>query len=257
MPFRKPYSRSARFTGTALLLLAGPAHSAEANLPLIGSQLLSLLVVVIVVESAMAAIFHWRVFRTLFGHHALRTPVMVAVGLLIVTQLKFDAFGDIAVASGIAANDAKGTLTTILSALVIAGGSSGINTIFQKLGIRSPLPSASEEPKLDQSQAWLAIQVFRNAAVGDVKIALRQTDAPAVAPIVGIATDRDFKRRWRDAWGLSTLRFPRAGGKLVEAGKTYEISLIYSTGTGEPETAHPAWTGSFAPRAVVDLELTA
>ena len=52
-------------------------------------------VVVVVLESALSAVFTWRVYRAVFNHRALKMPIMFAVGLLVVIGFDYDVFAHV------------------------------------------------------------------------------------------------------------------------------------------------------------------
>jgi hypothetical protein len=244
----------------ALLLLTTPALAdtgtqATDLLPVVGALLGKLLLVLLLLESAMAALFNWRVYRVVLSGRAWKTPIMFILGLLVVQGFDYDfmatAITDIAGGSG-----TVGWLSTTLSALVVAGGSQGVHDLLKRLGLRSPIPDAEEKPALKEDQAWLALRVNRVKAVGDIQIILTETTKPADAPLVGSINDTSLKQRLSEAFGLWHLRFPRTGGRVVKPGITYDLALRYATAE-DAAAIYPIGSFAFAPRAIVDLDVTA
>lgn len=227
------------------------------QLPDLAVELGKLVAVVAVVESALSALFNWRVYRVLFNDRALKTPIMFAVGLLIVTQFQYDIFGRV-IARALAedpANWSGGLLSTLLSAMIIAGGTSGINTLFQRLGIRNPLQTAEAAPTLNMDEAWIAIHVVARPECQNIRIAMKETEAVPDLPLVGSVQQRGFWQRLSEAFSSDAMRFPNYGGRKVRANKVYEISLVYSlvSAAGVQDREAPVFTGGFGPRAVIDL----
>jgi hypothetical protein len=245
-------------------LAAVPAYAQDPAVPDIGTlgiQLVALAVVVLVVESALATIFQWRVYRMLFNNRAMKTVVMVAVGLTVVLAFNYDVFAKIIslVIPGTTPDNWSGKISTLLSALIIAGGSSGVNTIFQRLGIRNPVAAEPERPILNDKQAWFSLRVHRRSAVGPIKIAIDEIpDDPLLPILAGTVGDRTFIDRLKEAFFANSMRFPPYGGRTMEVGKTYEI-VAYGTRMVDnaPEPiAETVFKGGFAPRAIVDFTVT-
>jgi len=223
----------------------------------IGALLGKLLLVLLLLESAMAALFNWRVYRVVLSGRAWKTPIMFGIGLLVVTGFDYD-FIDTAITdiAGGGASDSLGWVSVTLSAMVIAGGSQGVHDILKKLGLRSSIPDAEAKPDLREDQAWLALRLRRDKAVGDIQIILSETDRLAEATIVGSVDDRSIGQRLSEAFGLRDLRFPRTGGRVVKSNVTYDLALRYAE-AGTAAAVHPVGSIAFAPRAIVDLDVIA
>ncbi len=242
-----------------LVLLATPAFAQDtAAVPAeIGPLLGKLLLVLILLESAMTALFNWRVYRIVLAGRAWKTPIMFGLGLLVVFGFGFDPVRDalIAIAGGSVAAGFE-WLSPLLSALVFAGGSQGIFDLFRKLGLRAPLAEGDDRPPLREDQAWLALRIRRVHAVGEIQVILAENPGGTAPSLVGSIDDRPLGRRLAEAFGLGGLRFPRTGGQLVKPETTYDLALRFDTAdrTGVVQTV-----GSLrlAPRAIVDLDVTA
>lgn len=250
-----------------LLAAAGPVLAQAVATPVpaddfdtasLARELARVLGFVILIESAMAALFRWRAYRVLLGGRALKTPIMFAVGWLVVTQFHYDIVARLLqIADPGSQVVQSGTFSQLLSALVIAGGSSGIADIFRKLGLRPPIEAETPAKRLGKTEAYLSVQIERVAALGEVQIALRELDSCTEPPIAGSVGERPLNERLRDAFGFTRMRFPREEGQIVKALKDYEITLIYRTEDTPVPKPHPPLTVCFAPGALVDLRLTA
>lgn len=252
----------------AFTVVAGPAFAEDTAVPNVGqlgTELVALAVIVLVVESALATIFQWRLYRMLFNNRAVKTLVMVAVGLTIVLGFQYDIFARLVALVTPSSTPAtwSGKISTGLSALIIAGGSAGVNTLLQRLGIRSPIQAEPERPLLNKDQAWISIRVRRNTAVGPVQIAVRElTDDASTPALAGTVTERTFWETVREAFMADAMRFPTYGGRTVTSGKTYEIlamgkRLVPVNGVSQSEDfSMPVYTGSFASQAIVDFSVT-
>ena len=92
----------------------------------LAAELARVLAFVIVIESAMSAVFNWRLYRVLLGGHAMQTPIMVLVGFLVVSLFDYDIVARLLhITMPSSAQPASNWLSMTLSALVIAGGSNG------------------------------------------------------------------------------------------------------------------------------------
>ena len=207
-------------------------------------------VVVVVLESALSAVFTWRVYRAVFNHRALKMPIMFAVGLLVVIGFDYDVFAHVMKLAGTAGGSTW--VTKVISALIVAGGSSGVNTLFQNLGLRSPLPEAPARPVLAQTEAWISVRVNGGAPSDIFQVAIKEveTNGPQLAGSVEV---KPFGVRLREAWQSDARRFPNYGGWSVKAGQGYLIQVVDSrVENAEPKTVYQ---GSFAPRAIIDFQV--
>jgi hypothetical protein len=209
-------------------------------------------IVVVILESALSALFNWRVYREVVNHRAWKTPLMFATGLVIVWQFGFDVFAQMLPKAGAVNAPADGNwLTMIVSALILAGGSSGVNTLFQNLGLRNPLPEAPKRPDLDEGEAWVSVLV--NGAVPGIRYHVAfEEDAAITGPhLAGSVETRGWWARLTAAFGNQANRFPNYGGWSVKARQGYRITVVDTTVTGAvPKTV---FAGCFAPRAIIDF----
>ncbi len=115
----------------------------------IGEVLLVFLVLSIVFESALTPVFSWRVFRKRFDGKGVKTPIVVILAFVVFWSYDLDIINDILVAVNYIAETDPRSYTLggqALTALLIAGGSSGILNIYKRLGIRSPVPKPESKP---------------------------------------------------------------------------------------------------------------
>lgn len=115
----------------------------------VGGVLLIFLVLSIVFESALSPVFNWRVFRNRFDGKGVKTPIVVILAFVVFWSYDLDIINDILVAVNYIAETDPRSYTLggqALTALLIAGGSSGILNIYKRLGIRSPVPKPESKP---------------------------------------------------------------------------------------------------------------
>ncbi len=243
--------------------LAGAAQAQDSaaagasTLTALAQDLGKFAVVVVFIESAMSAIFNWRVYRAIVNYRSMKTPVLWAVGLAVVATYHYDIFNIImASVKPVAASSAGSWLTYAVSALMIAGGSSGINTLFLRLGIRSPIAEEPVKPALSMTEAWLSVKVTRTAARGPIQIAIEEVAGGPALPLVGSLQERTLGQRLRDAFGADSMRFPSYGGWTIKAGQSYRITAIATaeSANGLVSQSKVIYEGAFAPRAIVDLQ---
>ncbi|MEM8542261.1 MAG: hypothetical protein AAGF25_15010 [Pseudomonadota bacterium] len=259
-----------RLTFLVLLLLgilSGPSHAqglSAADIDLndddiyqASAKALSvLLVVAILIENALALIFNWRIFRAYFNLDALKTIISFVVSLVVVKQFELDVFGSLLLVYGDAGLRETSELTTeVLSAMIIAGGSAGVNNVMRALGYRRPVSIDDDLPPADR--AWVAINVKRGSGSDSLQIAITPqcgdaSNQPAIAGTV-------FANRPKLMSLLTTNnnRFPRNGGYEVEPGKSYRIAVIGTDKQGKRKAVNVSEDPMrFAPRAIVDLDVT-
>ncbi|GAK58627.1 hypothetical protein U27_05601 [Candidatus Vecturithrix granuli] len=114
-------------------------NSSHINMNEVLNILVVFLVLSIVFEVALTPIFTWRVFLSYCHKRGFKTPITVSLAFLVFWGYDLDIITDLL-------NVLKPTMSItnpspggqFLTALLIAGGSSGIFQIFTKLGIRNP-----------------------------------------------------------------------------------------------------------------------
>lgn len=259
---------AARLMATVVITLAtaGTAFAADPALPKVpelGAELAALLVVAIVLESALATIFNWRVYREFFNGRAVKTLVMIAFGYALVRLFDYDFVARMVGYAG--ATGSEPWLSEILSALVLAGGSAAVFQLFTALGLRTPVnPAQRNEPP--QDKAWVSVRIVRDKAIGEVKLffdKLPETNPPDTRPaLAGVVGQGGFGRRIFSLFFADPLRFPSYGGRTVEAEKLYLITASWEEAPANPEEepqkkSDTIYEGKFAGRAIIDLVYTA
>lgn len=143
-----------------LCLSVSPAFAAEGgnNMGHVGDVLLVFLVLSVVFEVALTPIFNWRLFMTHLEGRGYKTPITVALAFIVFWGYGLDIISDLLNALGKSAEKSIGG--QILTALLIAGGSSGVFQIFTKLKIRME----PEERKAKAEEAKQSLEQRRAAA---------------------------------------------------------------------------------------------
>ena len=231
------------------------ALAKEGMLDASGKILVALLVLAIVLENALALLFNWRPFLETFDPRAVKPVVAFAVSYIFITSFNLDAVSALVTSFGGKPVNA-GWLGLVITAMVVAGGSSAVNRLMQSLGVR--LPAAAQ----DQTQrrpppdhAWLSVTFRRKKATGRVFVMLQSIPTPAQpdpAQVIGsldgpgTAGSRLFSYFFR-----SRSRFPPSGGYAVLPG-TYKLWLEAPGGL-RSETAWGPY--GVATGALIDVEL--
>ena len=201
------------------------ALAKEGMLDASGKILVALLVLAIVLENALALLFNWRPFLETFDPRAVKPVVAFAVSYIFITSFNLDAVSALVTSFGGKPVNA-GWLGLVITAMVVAGGSSAVNRLMHSLGVR--LPAAAQ----DQTQrrpppdhAWPSVTFHRKKATGRVFVMLQSIPTPAQpdpAQVIGsldgpgTAGSRLFSYFFR-----SRSRFPPSGGYAVLPG-TYK-----------------------------------
>lgn len=255
--------------GAGLVLGAQPAFAQGAvpdALPTLGTKLIGLFVVATLMESALTAIFNWRLYREFFNGRAVKTLVMALVGYAVVVTFHYDIFQQIVVLSGgVGAGDG---VSRLLSALVLAGGSAAVYEVFKALGLRPPVEPEATVRKPPEDKAWVSVRIIRKRAIGEVTVhfdtlADPAPDVRAAPALVGVIGDRQtLWQRLKSLFFADPARVPMYGGRTVEAGASvYRISLSYTL-PAEDADAPPVpvsetiYMGRFAGRSIIDFVRT-
>jgi hypothetical protein len=111
-----------------------PGTIVEIDMKDVGSVLLVFLVLSVVFEVALTPLFNWRVFMARFEGEGYKIPITVALAFIVFWGYGLDIISDLLTAMNKPIGVSLGG--QILTALLIAGGSSGVFQIFTKLKIR-------------------------------------------------------------------------------------------------------------------------
>ena len=211
-----------------------------------------LFILAVLVENGLALLFRWRPFLSTFDTRSVNPVVSFALSLLFVSMFHLDiTTGLMNIYSG--ENNPQGWPGTLLTAMIVAGGSGAVNRLFRAFGLRLPLAEAAETPRPPPGKAWIAVALAPSTrAVGAVDVLIGPPGTPTAAGTIDSV-----------APGLSRLvslfvrgrrRFPRSGGHAVPLGEQCVVRLHGLDRNGQ---ALDAQWGPYvlAEGAVVDLDL--
>ena len=120
------------------------------------AALTMLFVVAVLLESAFALIFNWRVFLAYFSRSGVKTIVMIGVSLVVVKGFNLDI-----VSSLLAAYQRSPQPSGFWSQFITAlgrRGSAGVYNIMYTLGYRKEKPESEISPRPPADKAWVAFQ---------------------------------------------------------------------------------------------------
>jgi hypothetical protein len=196
------------------------------------------LVLAVLLESAFALLFNWRLFQEYFVGRAWRSPIMFLTSLAVVRQFDLDLVASLFNAyHGVAADVSGGLFTKMLTAMILSGGSVGVNRILVNLNLRTDVPKAVEEqPKVARNEAYISIEVQAGGSQGSragrggqqFEVDLDPVDVGILPATVG--TIPCGSKRLRRLLFPNRCRFPASGGFRVGTDKAYRISIV-DTGT--------------------------
>lgn len=223
-----------------------------------GSSLLKLFVLAILIENALAVLFNWRLFRAYFNLRGVKTLVMIVISLIAVFSFNLNIVAELLLQYDVDLSPEDSKLASqVLTALILAGGSSGVNDLMVKFGWRdanrAKEKTVTAAPK---NQAWIAIRVSRTNAAGPIGVRLSQSSPqPAVLPDALAGTISNRSMAAKDLLLHNKDRFPSSGGYVVTPGKEYSLSLDAVDAAGQSIPCSIDGKYVFADGAIVDLEV--
>lgn len=166
-----------------------------------------ILVLAIVLEIGLSTLFNWKYFQEHMQDKGLRTPIAVAVSGYFVYHYQLDTVADLLSSfTDPQLPFARTTPGYIITAFIVAGGSSTVYELFRKFGIRTPF-----EPP-----AQIVVDLVRQ-------------NVPSTAP-VNVSIDDKLVAT------VAANRFPIAGEYSISAG-SHEIGLEGRDAAGTVKTA--------------------
>lgn len=215
-----------------------------------------LFVLAVVLESALAILFNWRPFVETFNSRAVKPVVSMAFSLLLVYMFKIDLVTSLAklISPNVPALDNTGR---ILTAMVIAGGSAGVNNLMVALGFRQARTPETVAPAPPANKGWISVSIVRTAAImGPVTVAIGVADPNTQQVPVIASIDRSTRPGYR-YFLRDRGRFPGSGGYAVAKGDniTVKVSALNSDNTKPP--IQKTWgPHTIADGAIIDLTFT-
>lgn len=210
-----------------------------------------LFVVATLLESALAVLFNWRLFLTFFDARVMRPVVSVGFSYLFVVAFDLDIVRQLIEAYSGKAPPSTGA-SQFISALMLAGGSAGVNKLLVSFGFREVKKQEDVVPKLAFTDAWISVKLVRDKAKGAVTVLAGPTKETlkAIGVIPGPSLSRPWSYFLRD-YG----RFPGSGGFTVRPGPLM-VTLEGRDADNNIISTPPSWgPHEIAGGAIVDLTL--
>jgi len=226
------------------------------------SSLIILFVLAVLIESALAVIFNWRLFLEMFNGRGVKTLVAILVSWVVVVTFDLDqkVFEALLAAYGITGEQTDRTIGIILTTLILAGGSGGVNRILVALGYREKIDNKPRVPKAPKGEAWIAVRFRRDKATGPIEVKLQklgQRTASSPPELAAIVAPVGFWYRLWSVFFLDRNRFPPTAGESVKPGFEYQIRIDARDAQGKRiPCALDDRTYCFADGAVIDFDIT-
>jgi hypothetical protein len=217
-----------------------------------------LFVLAIVLEMALAILFNWRPFVETFNSRAVKPVVSLAFATALVYMFQIDLVTSLAklISPNVSPLDDTGR---ILTAMVIAGGSAGVNNLMVGLGFRQQRTPEQVAPKPPADTGWISVSVVRTDKIkGPVTVAIGEAGAttgkvPVVASLEHSASGRLYRYFLRDRG-----RFPGSGGYAVSKDKqiTVKASALKNNDPNNGVLEKTWGPHTIADGAIIDVTFT-
>ena len=210
-------------------------------------------VVALLLESGLAVLFNWRPFLMLFDARGVRTVVSVAFGYLFVRAFDLDIVRELVNAYSTDPPKDSEFGSQFISALILAGGSAGVNKLLVALGFREVKTVEQVVSKPPPTRAWISVALTRKDAKGPVDVHIGQDGKDVVAGTITSSSRR---------LGILTYfirdygRFPPSGGHAVDPDKPVTVQLKGVDANNKPVESSIWSAPGLAAGAIVDLRLT-
>jgi hypothetical protein len=209
-----------------------------------------LFVLAVLIESALAIVFNWRPFVETFNARAVRPLVAVVVAYIFVEGFDLDIVTNLVNGATTAEHPSR-PLGQILTAMIIAGGSAGVNSLFVALGYRERKTPETTAPKPPPTVGWIAVRLVSKPPEGSGSIDVCIGKPPAAdkpPPVVG--TIKHKSRAVVNYLLADKGRFPTYGGHAVAADSEVTIALMSGDETIKKWGPHTVAGG-----AIIDIDL--
>lgn len=210
----------------------------------------------VIVESALQLIFRWRPYVTVVNTSGANGIVAFFVSLFLVVSFDLDITTQIINAyTGPANAFANGHVGTGLTALIIAGGSSGVNRILRRFGFRPIGPPDEVSGPPDDDIAWLSVSVERSEAIkGDLQVLYGPKENEAVIGTIPSGKPKPLGWFWKNFFRDGS-RFPPSGGFTVPVVAEKQRVIVKGFDTHGKDVSASWGPERIGPRAIVDISL--
>lgn len=218
-----------------------------------GRAILLLFALAVLLESALALLFNWKPFVERLVPRAVRPLIAFAAAWLVVCLLGIDVMASLANAMNATETQAS-TVGQILTAMVLAGGSAGVNNMLVALGFRSVRTPETTAPKAPPDKAWLAVRAVEGKSRGDLLVYLNPTGTDNA--LLGVIKGRSKPNSPLSWFVTDRGRVPGYGGHTVDPDKEYTLEVHGRDENGDVlKLTPPIGPLKFAKGAVVDIDV--
>ncbi|MBI6565375.1 hypothetical protein YA0745_25475 [Pseudomonas synxantha] len=208
----------------ALIVAIGPAGPWGAQYAPAFKVLFAMFVLAVVLEWGLAVLFNWRWFLEVFDAKGLRTLISVGFAFWVVAKYDLDLMTRlINILWG--ARHSSDTVSQFISALVLAGGSSGVNSMLVALGFRAVRTAELVRPKPPPTKAWISVTAVRSESVGPLMLLMSTDGGANYSLIQQFENTWESERRWWHFVLRDPGRWPRFGGFTLDPGTAYEFEV--------------------------------
>jgi len=218
--------------------------------------LFTLFILAVVIESGLQLIFRWRPYLRTFNTSGVNALIAFAFSWFFVGYFQLDIATRLVNAYlGAQSGYANSPVGYALTAMIIAGGSAGVNRVFRAFGIRPIGPPAEVIGPRHDDTAWISVSVKREMARGTISILYGKENQEAViGTISGEYKDNPFRNMFLRNKG----RFPQSGGYRVAVTDDAQVIKVLATDDRGQEIVVPIWgPHPIGPRAIIDVSRTA
>ncbi len=204
------------------------------------NTLTKVFIIAVLVEVALSIVFRWRIFLRYLNDKGWKVPISFFVSLIIVTTHKIDLPGEVVYAmDGLSGPIPPTGIGQIISALIIAGGSASVNSVFQRLGWRNPL----EQNQIAQEERYrtgtlLRINVDRK---NDGETKGRNLTVKLDGTVIGMISDTEHE-------------FGGSEGYMIKSGK-HTVEIVWVNRSGHERHESKSITIAKGANAIVDFSL--
>jgi hypothetical protein len=216
------------------------------------NALFTLFVLAVLLESALALLFNWRPFVETFNSRGVKPLIAFVVAYIFVSQFKLD------IITGLTNIYTKQSypislLGEVLTAMIIAGGSSGVNNLMQSLGFRQVRDSAPPPAKPPPATGWISVTLKRNKSVGPVDVLI--TLVGTATSVVGTIRGGPWTNWLADLFLKDANRYPPELGHALAPGQ-YTVQFAGCDDKKARILSAQSWGPYNLPAgAIIDIEL--
>lgn len=211
-----------------------------------------LFILAIVVESGLQLVFRWRPYIQTFNTSGANAVIAFGFSWFFVSFFELDIASRLVNAYlGVSGGFENSTVGYALTAMIIAGGSAGVNRVFRAFGVRPLGPPASIVGPKDDSIAWISATITRENSVGPIAVLYGALGKEAV---VGTIPGSGNRGRLASFFLRNPNRFPESGGYQVKVTDEPQVIKFSALDADGRVLDVPEWgPHAIGSRAIIDV----